>query len=245
MRLLLLSSGSTAGTEQLEHARDWIDAWLPAAVQRLLFVPFATVTRSDDEYVSAIQPVLTGALGREVVGIHTVPDPVAAVRNAQAIAVGGGNTWQLVATMRRLGLLDAIRERVLAGVPYLGWSAGSNVACPTMQTTNDMPISDPGGFDTLGLVRWQINPHYVHGGPEGFRGEAREDRIREYLVHHPSVTVTGMREGTAFRVDDAKVTYLGDQPVRVFRHGQEPVEMTAGDDFSFLHSAFSEIERRH
>jgi dipeptidase E len=230
MRLLLLSSGSTAGTTLLEHATAWIDDLLPADVTRITFLPYASVTRSYDEYAAAVRPVLAGVLGREVVSTHETADP--------AVAIGGGNTWQLVATMRRFGLLDGVRDRVLAGAPYLGWSAGSNVACPTMQTTNDMPITDPGGFETLGLIGWQINPHYVHGVPAGFRGEAREDRILEYLALHPEVTVTGMREGTAFRVDDGRVRYLGGDTVRVFRPGREPQELGPEADVGFLSASW-------
>ena len=136
--------------------------------------------------------------------------------------------------VREQGLLPAIRERVRAGVPYLGWSAGANLACPTIGTTNDMPITDAGGTDALGLIGWQINPHYVHGNPPGFEGETREDRILEYLELHPGVIVTGMREGTMFRIDGPTVRYAGPETVRIFRHGRAPQELAAEADMSFL-----------
>jgi dipeptidase E len=127
-----------------------------------------------------------------------------------------------------------LRQRVLAGVPYIGWSAGSNIASPTIMTTNDMPICDPGGFDALALVPFQINPHYLHGNPPGFKGETREERIHEFGVLHPDSWVAGLREGTGFLVEDQSIWLLGDAPCRIFRGTQEPRELTAVDDFSFL-----------
>ena len=118
------------------------------------------------------------------------------MRGAQAIVVGGGSTWRLLRELRLAGLLPAIRNRVIAGMPYAGWSAGTNIACPTIMTTNDMPICDPGGFDALALVPFQINPHYLHGNPPGFKGETREERIAEFGVLHPRTWVAGLREGT-------------------------------------------------
>jgi dipeptidase E len=232
-RLLLLSNGQHRGLEPLEHAQREIDEILGADVRTVLFVPYALVSGEYDRYVEAVTPPFERA-GRRVIGIHTVDDKAGAVRAADAIAVGGGNTWQLLRMLRADGVLPLIRDRVRAGAPYLGWSAGANLACPTIQTTNDMPIADPGGYDALGLIGWQINPHYIHGNPPGFEGEAREDRILEYLALHPDVIVTGMREGTLFAVDDAGVRYLGTDTVRVFRAGHEPVELEPGADVSFL-----------
>jgi dipeptidase E len=136
--------------------------------------------------------------------------------------------------MRDQGLLPAIRARVGKGMPYMGWSAGANVACPTIMTTNDMPICDPHGLDALGLVPFQINPHYLHGNPPGFKGETREERITEYLELHPDDQVAGLREGTGFRVENATIRLLGDAECRIFRRGQPPRELARGDDFSFL-----------
>jgi len=232
MRLLLLSNGRQNGMAPLEHARAEIDEAL-AGARTVAFVPYASVRREYDRYVDTVAPGLGGA-DRQVTGIHASADPVAAIRAADAIAVGGGNTWQLLRMVREHGLLPVIRERVRAGVPFVGWSAGANLACPTIGTTNDMPITDPGGTDALGLIGWQINPHYVHGNPAGFEGETREERILEYLELHPEVIVTGMREGTMFRIEGQTVHYLGPETVRVFRHGQVPQELAAGSDLSFL-----------
>jgi dipeptidase E len=230
--LLLLSNGQQSGLAPLEHARAEIEDVL-AGARTVAFVPYASIQRDYDEYLDVVSGIL-GAGGRRVVGVHADGDARAAVRAADAIAVGGGNTWQLLRQVRSADLLSAIRQRVRAGVPYIGWSAGANLACPTIGTTNDMPITDPHGMDALGLIGWQINPHYVHGNPPGFEGETREERILEYLELHPEVIVTGLREGTWFRVDDEHVTYRGADPVRVFRHGREPIELGVGADCSFL-----------
>ena len=233
MRLLLLSNAKREGMGYLEHAREHFRDFLGGTVKRVLFVPFAAVTKSYDDFVQQTLPVFD-ALGVAVEGIHRCTDPVAAVNEAPALMIGGGNTWKLLRELRNQALLPAIRARVGRGMPYIGWSAGSNVACPTIMTTNDMPICDPHGFDALGLVPFQINPHYLHGNPPGFKGETREERINEYLALHPDAVVAGLREGTAFRVEDATIRLLGDAECRVFGHGQPPRELTPGDDFSFL-----------
>lgn len=176
MRLLLLSNAKCEGMGYLEHAREHVRDFLGGTVPRVLFVPFAAVTRSYDDFVGQTLPVFD-ALGVAVEGIHRCTDPVAAVNEAPALMIGGGNTWKLLRELRSQALLPAIRARVERGMPYIGWSAGSNVACPTIMTTNDMPICDPHGFDALGLVPFQINPHYLHGNPPGFKGETREERI--------------------------------------------------------------------
>jgi dipeptidase E len=234
MRLLLLSNSRSEGKAYLEHAAGWLRDFLPTAVREILFVPYAGVTKTHYDYVEEVTPVFA-KLGATVTGLHRAHDLVAAIRSAQAIVVGGGNTWNLLRELRAHRLvLPALRQSVLAGVPYIGWSAGANIACPTIMTTNDMPICDPGGFDALALVPFQINPHYLHGNPHGFKGETREERIREFSVLHADVWVAGLREGTAFRIEDGSIQLLGDAPCRIFRSGKEPREMSTGDDFSFL-----------
>jgi dipeptidase E len=233
VRLLLLSNAKREGMGYLEHARGYFQAFLGESVREILFVPYAAVTKSHDQFVEQARPVFE-SLGVGVSGIHAARDPREAVRNAQAIVVGGGSTWRLMRELRLAELLPAIRNRVVAGVPYAGWSAGSNIACPTIMTTNDMPICDPGGFDALALVPFQINPHYLHGNPPGFKGETREERINEYGVLHPRSWVAGLREGTGFLVEDGAITLLGEAQCRIFRHGEIPRELGAGDDFGFL-----------
>jgi dipeptidase E len=234
MRLLLLSNSRTEGKPYLDHAAAWLRDFLPAPVREVLFIPYAAVTRTHYDYVDLVSPVFA-QLGATVVGLHRAHDMVAAIRNAQAIVVGGGNTWNLLRELRAHRLvLPALRQQVLAGVPYVGWSAGANIASPTIMTTNDMPICDPGGFDALALVPFQINPHYLHGNPPGFKGETREERLREFCALHPDSWVAGLREGTGLRIEDRTIQLLGEAPCRVFRAGREPREMSAGEDFSFL-----------
>jgi dipeptidase E len=234
MRLLLLSNSKTESKGYLEHAVGWLRDFLPVGVNEVLFIPYAGVTKTHYDYVEQVAPVFA-SLGASVSGLHRAHDLVAAIRNAQAIVVGGGNTWNLLRELRAHRLvLPAIRQCVLAGVPYIGWSAGSNIACPTIMTTNDMPICDPGGFDALALVPFQINPHYQHGNPPGFKAETREERIREFGVLHPDSWVAGLREGTGFLVEDRSMRLLGDKECRIFRGAEEPRELTSADDFSFL-----------
>jgi len=234
MRLLLLSNSRTEGKSYLEHAAVWLRDFLPTSVTDVLFVPYASVTKTHYDYVEEVAPVFA-RLGASVTGLHRVHDMMSAIRNAQAIVVGGGNTWNLLRELRAHRLaLSALRQRVLAGAPYIGWSAGANIACPTIMTTNDMPICDPGGLDALALVPFQINPHYLHGNSAGFKGETREERIREFCALHPDIWVAGLREGTALRVDDGSIRLLGDAQCRVFRSGVEPRELSAGDDIRFL-----------
>ena len=234
MRLLLLSNAKSEGKGYLEHAGTWLRDFLPTSVNEVLFIPYAGVTKTHYDFVEQVTPVFA-KLGASVTGLHRAHDLVAAIRSAQAIVVGGGNTWNLLRELRAHRLvLPAIRQSVLAGVPYIGWSAGSNIACPTIMTTNDMPICDPGGFDALALVPFQINPHYLHGNPPGFKGETREERIREFGVLHPDSWVAGLREGTGFLIQEKSMRLLGDKECRIFRGGEEPRELTSADDFSFL-----------
>jgi len=233
MRLLLLSNSQTEGMDYLEYARDIVREFLEPLPREVLFVPYAAVTKSYDDYVAQVRGAFRH-LGIDVKGLHAEADQAVAVRNAAIIVVGGGNTWKLLREVRALGLLSVIRDRVMANTPYIGWSAGSNLACPTIMTTNDMPICDPGGFDALGLVPFQINPHYLHGNPVGFKGETREERIREFGVLQPRIRVAGLREGTGLRIENASARLVGSGQCRVFRDGEEPREFRAGDDLDFL-----------
>ena len=232
MRMLLLSNGKHEGMGYLEHAAGYLRDFLGDAVDEILFVPYAAVTKTYDQFVDQIRPVF-GNLGVRVASVHG-GDALDRVRQAQAVVVGGGSTWKLLREVRAGGLLPAIRERIAAGMPYAGWSAGANLACPTIKTTNDMPICDPGGFDALALIPFQINPHYLHGNPPGFKGETREERIAEFCALHPRTWVAGLREGTGLRIEGDAVQFLGSASCRIFRHGEAPRELDADDDFGFL-----------
>ncbi|MEG1763543.1 MAG: dipeptidase PepE, partial [Bacteroidales bacterium] len=175
------------------------------------------------------------SFGVEVVSIHTQTDPVKAVKEASCVVVGGGNTFHLVHELHRLQILPILRERILEGMPYMGWSAGSNVACPSMKTTNDMPIIEPASFDCLNVIPFQINPHYLDANPAGHGGETREDRIKEFMVVNPNIYTAGLREATALLVIDDSIQLIGRiKPMRVFKQGQATQEFEIGSDIQFL-----------
>jgi dipeptidase E len=233
MKLLLISNSTMPGEAYLDYPKHEIKKFLGKKPLTALFIPYAAVTFSFDVYEQKVAERFA-ELGFQVKSIHRFSDPVQAVKEAEAIVVGGGNTWQLVRMLHDNQLMEAIREKVLDGTPYVGWSAGSNVACPTLRTTNDMPIIDPKGFDTTGLVPFQINPHYLDANPEGHGGETREQRIEEFLEINPDLYVVGLREGTMLHVENGKMKLTGNRPARIFKKGSTPVELGSEDDFSFL-----------
>ena len=234
MKLLLISNSTNAGEGYLEYCKQNIVDFLKAGkVTKVLFVPVAAVTFSYDDYQKKVQDKLA-PLGIEVDSVHRHADAKKAVAEAQAIVVGGGNTFHLLKNVQELGLIEAIRERVKAGAPYVGWSAGSNLTCPTICTTNDMPIVEPQSFAALQLIPFQINPHYLDAHPTGHAGETREQRIEEYLAANPGRYVAGLREACMFYVEGNSLRLQGERPLRVFKKGQEPKEYKAGEDISFL-----------
>ncbi len=232
MRLLLISNSTNAGEAYLEHPLDQIKSFLGSKVEAL-FIPYAGVTISFDEYTTRVRKRFQ-EIGHEITSVHEADDPVRAVRQAEAIVVGGGNTFHLAKLMQKHDLIDAIREKVLAGTPYIGWSAGSNMACPSIRTTNDMPIVEPVSFQALNLVPFQINPHYLDANPEGHAGETREMRIEEFIEANPGIFVVGLREGTMFLIEKETMQLLGPRPARIFKKEQNPLELEPGADFSFL-----------
>ena len=233
MKLLLISNSTMPGEPYLDYPKNEIKNFLGEKSVTAIFIPYAAVTFSFEVYAGKVEERFA-EIGHHVTGIHTFADPVSAIKNAEAIVVGGGNTWQLVRMLHERGLMKAIREKVLNGTPYIGWSAGSNVACPTLRTTNDMPIIDPLGFDCTGLIPFQINPHYLDANPEGHAGETREQRIEEFIEINPDVYVAGLREGCMFKLEVGKLELIGMKPCRIFKKGQLPVELSPGDDLSFL-----------
>ncbi len=232
MRLLLISNSTNAGESYLDYPKQNIKNFL-GDVRKVMFVPYAAVTFSFDEYQAKVAAVLS-PLGIEVDSVHRYEDPAAAIRSAEAVMVGGGNTFHLVKMMQDKGVMAAIREKVTAGTPYIGWSAGSNVTCPTLCTTNDMPIVEPMSFKTLGLIPFQINPHYIDTHPEGHAGETRQQRIEEFLAANRGVVVAGLREGCMLLVEGDKMSLIGSRPLTLFAYGKPTVDYTSADDLSFL-----------
>jgi dipeptidase E len=229
-RLLLLSNSTVHGAGYLDHAEEQIRAHFQG-VRTVLFVPFALHDR--DGYAGKARDRFA-RLGLALTSIHQAPDPVRAVEQAEAVFIGGGNTFRLLSELHRQALLAPIRARVAAGMAYLGSSAGSNVACPSIMTTNDMPIVYPPSFQALNLVPFQINPHYLDPDP-GSRhmGETRETRLREFHEEH-ATPVAGLREGAMLQVTDGAVVLAGTTGMRVFRRGQAPVEALPVADVTAL-----------
>jgi len=233
MKLLLISNSTNAGEAYLDYPKQQIRDFLGEKPVKALFIPYAAVTFSFSDYEKKVSERFR-EIGHNIVSIHRFDDPVRAVKEAHAIVVGGGNTWQLARMMQEQGLIFPVFDKVKNGIPYIGWSAGSNVACPTLKTTNDMPIVEPNTFSTFNLLKFQINPHYLDANPEGHAGETREMRIEEFLVANPDIFVVGLREGTMLRLEEGKIELIGPRPARIFKKGEKPIDLPPGEDFSFL-----------
>ncbi len=232
-RLLLLSNSTNFGEEYLEYPQSAIQSFLGKEVKEVLFVPYAAVGFSYDDYTAKVVAPLE-KIGYQVTGIHTTDDPKQAVQDAEVLAIGGGNTFALLDLLYQHDLLEVIRERVGRGMPFMGWSAGSNVAGTTISTTNDMPIVEPPSFKALNLVPFQINPHYTEATLPNYGGETRKDRINEYIAINPNMKVIGVPEGNILEVINDQVRLIGDGEVKVFEQGQESKTFFKTDDLSFL-----------
>lgn len=231
MQLLLLSNSSSP-QGYLTHALPEVRTWAGGDGAELLFVPYAGVTRGWDDYEQLVAQALA-PVGLRVRALHHLEGDAAlqAIATASHIAVGGGNTFALVRQLRQRGQLQAIAQRVASGgARYLGWSAGSNIACPTLSTTNDMPIADPLGFDTLGLLPFQLNAHYTDAHPPGHRGETRQQRLAEFAVLNPGMPVLGLPEGSGLRVDGGafRLTGAPELQARWFTSAADPVLLPMG-----------------
>lgn len=225
MRLLLLSNSTLPGEAYLGWPREHLTTFL-GDHKRIAFVPFAAVGFPLDEYAERTRAAFA-SLGHELFSLHQEADPVKALQQADAVAVGGGNSFQLLRSLYSSQLIRAIRVRVLGGLPYIGWSAGSNVASPTIMTTNDMPITEVPTLRAMGLVPFQINPHYTDATIPGHGGESRDQRIAEFLVLNPRVPVVGLTEGSLLHVDGDLMTVEG-RGMRLFRHGRPALDIAGG-----------------
>ena len=221
MELLLLSSSRTPAGYLTDYLAD-IEAF-STGVENVRFVPFAAVSLDWREYLKRVQDALSELALR--VEIAQTADDLA---QAELIIVGGGNTFQLLRECRMRGLLPAIQEKVKSGARYLGWSAGANLACPTIKTTNDMPIVDPGGLEALGLVRFQINPHYLSVALPGHHGETRDERLAEFARVNPKLPVIGLPEGARLRVSGASIELRGPHSATWFEGTKPPLRIAPG-----------------
>lgn len=233
MKNVVLASTSTL------HGETYLSYLLPvikelfAGAPEVIFIPYARPGGiSHDEYTEKVAAVFAVA-GLKVRGLHTFDDPAEAIRNGAGFFTGGGNTFLLVKQLHELELMDVLRWEVEKGKPYLGTSAGSNIGGVNMQTTNDMPIVYPPSFQTMGLVPFNLNPHYLDPIPDlPHMGESRETRIREFQEQQ-DLTVVGLREGSWIRVREAKITLEGSVPARIFQRGKAAYELEVGEEIIF------------
>ncbi|KAM4561944.1 alpha-aspartyl dipeptidase [Fundulus diaphanus] len=232
-RLLLVSNSTLHGSGYLDHCQQHISSFFGKNVKRVLFVPYALHDR--DAYTKTARNKFK-TLGYEVDSIHEAADPVEAVRKAEGIFIGGGNTFRLLKSLYDNNVVAEIRKRVMEdGVPYMGSSAGTNVATISINTTNDMPIVFPPTFSAIGLVPFNINPHYLDPEPNSrHMGETREQRITQFHEEPDTPCVLGLREGSLLLVEGNKATLLGSTKARLFTSGKPSVEYDPGSDLSFL-----------
>lgn len=232
-RLLLLSNSTMPGTSFFTWPRPHAKEFLGKSVQEIVFIPFAAVTLSFDAYEEAVTRAFD-SMGFRVRSVHKVHDAKALVKEAQAVVVGGGNTFALLTRIYEADLLGAIREKVLRGTPYIGWSAGANLACPTLKTTNDMPVVMPPSFEALNLVPFQINPHYHELKFENQGGETRKERIEEFLLLNPGSKVIGLPEGMLIQREGDKMKIAGDGTAKLYAGPKSITDLRPGTDISFL-----------
>jgi len=231
--LLLISGSSVYGHGYLDHVENEIRDFL-GGIRRVVFIPFALHDR--EAYCAKVRGRL-GRMGFTLESVHSASTPKQMIEEADAIFIGGGNTFRLLKALYDFDLLKTIRRRVGQGTPYIGSSAGSIVACPSLKTTKDMPVVQPPSFDALGLVSFQISPHYLDPDPHTTHmGETQEERIMQYLEENES-PVIGLREGTQLRVQQGSVILRGSVSARLFRQGASPVEVLPDTDLSTETSA--------
>jgi len=248
MKLLLISNSTNPGEDYLGWTLPFLEDFLKNnSVKTALFVPYAgvrvgnpqTLKESYDNLFGRAQGVFE-KFNVALKSIHQAENPAEAVQKAECVIVSGGNTFHLVYELHRNKVMDVLRNRAKEGMPFIGWSAGSNIACPTLRTTNDMPIIEPESFNCLNLVPFQINPHYLdtEKHPVGFGGETREDRINEFLAVNKEVTIVGLREASLLEINGNTMTLKAQAGIthgmRVFRYGKDPEEVPQGDVSSFF-----------
>ena len=226
---LLISASSYQDTGYLRHCKNWVKDFLgESGKEEILFIPYAGVRRTNDEYE---QKVIDRLKNKNIKSIHHYEDKISAIKNANSIAVGGGNTFMLLYTLYKLNSIEPIKEAVANGTKYFGWSAGANIAGKTMMTTNDMPIIMPKSFDSLNIFPYQINPHFISGKLAGHNGESREERLEEFLIANPKDTIYALPEGTALLIADNEAEVIGHSEILKFEYQKEIEKIEVGTKF--------------
>ncbi|MGN6602030.1 MAG: dipeptidase PepE [Ginsengibacter sp.] len=235
-KILAFSSSRSGNSGFLEKAFQVIKDFLGNEPTNIAFFPFASVDQNYEGYADAVRNAIYGS----GITIKTVlpSGAISVLENADAIMVGGGNTFKLLHDLYELKLLDLMREKLMNGAPYIGWSAGSNILSPTISTTNDMPIIQPQSFKSLEIFPFQLNPHYFNKKIEGFNGETRDDRLSEFVRMNPGVPVVALPEGTYLRLENGVLKFFGEEAF-IFSEANNPEGYTkrqicANDDLSFL-----------
>jgi dipeptidase E len=233
VKALLFSNSTMPGTPFFTWPKPYVKEFLGAKVKELVFIPFAAVTISWDEYEQKVKEAFN-EMGYKVKGIQHFRDKSKALEKAGGIVIGGGNTFALLNELYKDNLIVYVRDKVLHGMPYIGWSAGSNVACPTIMTTNDMPVVYPPSFESLELLPFQINPHYHELNFEGQGGETRKERLEEFMAVNPSKKVIGLPEGMLLRRDADQLVLKGSGVAKLYQHKQPILDLKENDNLSYL-----------
>ncbi len=227
MQLLLLSNSTIKGQPYLGWPKSYLKEFL-TGVRSVVFVPYAGVTISYDDYTQSVVNALN-EFDLEIKGIHAVENKQEEIRQADCVMVGGGNTFSLLKKLQEENLVTTIKDAAQNGAKYVGWSAGSNMACPTIKTTNDMPVEQPQSFNAINLIDFQINPHFTNATIPNHGGETREMRLEEYLVKNQDSKVIGLPEGMLIHVDGESVKLKGDGEAFLFSYGNEKQILQLGE----------------
>jgi dipeptidase E len=234
MKKMIIASTSTL------HGENYMEYLLPILenhfkdCDELLFIPYARPGGISHDDYTAIVRLAFAKINKSVKGLHEFENPIEAIQNAQGIIIGGGNTFLLVSQLYENTIMEVLANVIMNGIPYLGSSAGSNITGLTMQTTNDMPIIYPPSFKTLGLIPFNLNPHYLDADIQSRRmGETRETRIKEFHAFN-EIPVLGLREGSWLEVSGDKILLKGYLSARLFRQNQDAEEVQPESDLAFL-----------
>lgn len=237
IKLLLISNSTNYGHAYLAHIKKPLGDFIKGRAKQILFIPFASVISPFEEYLAKVKHTLSD-LPCSVDAIIDPHDSEEKIRNAESIIVGGGNTFQLLKYLQDYRIIEPLREKILSGCPFIGWSAGANIICPSISTTNDMPIVLPQTLFALNIIPFQINPHYTDSSIPNHSGETRPQRISEYVEKNKNINVVGLREGSFVRIENNHIHLYGEGGAKIFHSGKCPTDYESGASLDFLLKQF-------